>query len=458
MSEISRQVARHALDTTEIGESARAAARTFILDTLGVGMAGARAPFREAVVSTATAWGRGEGAHVFGTGEAVPPTTAAYVNGFQIHSMEYDCVHEAAVVHPMATVFAALSAEAEANAHRGGAVTGRAFVEAVVLAVDVAVALGTAVTTPLKFFRPATAGLFGATLGVARLRGLDVGTALSAMGCALAQCAGVMQAHLEGKPTLPVQIAGAARAALVACDLAQAGLAGPESALEGASGYFAMFEDAADMERLADRLGAPHAVTQVSWKPFPTGRAAQGGITLMQELRARGVEAVAAERITLSAPPIIPRLVARPAVAGMSPNYARLCFAYLGAVTLLRGTVGLGDFARADLDDPDILSLAEKIGTVENGMSDPAAFTPQTLTATMSDGSEVVAETDVLFGSPAFPLTRAQHIAKFRSCVGFGLSGVKAGPVADRLIDLIDNLERQDAMDEVFRLASGRTE
>jgi len=71
------------------------------------------------------------------------------------------------------------------------------------------------------------------------------------MGCALAQCAGVMQAHVEGKPTLPVQIAGAARAAVVACDLAEAGLHGPESALEGPFGYFNMFEEVTNAQMAA---------------------------------------------------------------------------------------------------------------------------------------------------------------------------------------------------------------
>jgi len=456
MTHLSRDVAHYALNKDDFTSAAYASAKTFILDTLGVGIAGARAPYRDAVLATVRAWGSGEGAHVFGSGDAVPAASAAYINGFQIHSMEYDCVHEAAVVHPMATIFAALSAEAERLAHSGRKVSGEAFLKAVIVAVDVAVGLGAAATSPLKFFRPATAGLFGATLGIARLRGMEVDTALSSMGCALAQCAGVMQAHIEGKPTLPVQIAGAARAAVVACDLAEAGLTGPEYALEGPSGYFAMFEDSADLARLRKRLGAPHAITEVSWKPFPTGRAAQGGITLMQELRAKGVTPDAIDKLTLSAPPIIPRLVARPAKTDMSPNYARLCFGYLGAIALMRDTVSLADFARQDLADSDIHGLAQRITTVSNGVTDPAAFVPQSLTAKLTDGTSMTVSTDILFGSPAFPLTREQHLEKFRNCVAFGLSAVKAEAIADGLIGLIDSLERQDAMVDIFRLAYGR--
>ena len=451
MSDISRTFAAYALTQSVFSDSAYDAAKTFILDSLGVGIAGSNAPFNEAVFKTAMRWGTAEDAHLWGRGIKAPTATAAYLNGFQIHSMEYDCVHEPAVVHPMATIFAVISAEAD----RQGGVTGFQLMEAVIVAVDVAVELGVAVTSPLKFFRPATAGLFGATLGIARLRGFDVATAMSAMGCALAQCAGVMQAHVEGKPTLPVQIAGAARAAVVACDLAESGLCGPESSLEGPFGYFNMFEDEADAALAAQSLGKIHRITEVSWKPFPTGRAAQGGIVLVQRLMEQGVTLDNLEELTLSAPPIIPRLVDRPIIDGMSANYARLCFPYLAPITLMRGLVGLGDFSQKDLDSPSIREAAAKIRIITNHITDPAEFVPQSMTARLISGEEKVAMIGKLFGSPADPLSNQQHLEKFRKCLSFGLSEVKAKDTANRLISSVDNLEQSDNCADIFVLASG---
>jgi len=451
MSDISLAFAHYALTQSVFSDSAYDAAKTFILDSLGVGIAGSNAPFNEAVFKTAMSWGKGNDSHLWGRGMKAPAATAAYLNGFQIHSMEYDCVHEPAVVHPMATIFAAISAEAE----RQNGVSGIQMMEAIIIAVDVAVELGVAVESPLKFFRPATAGLFGATLGIARLRGFDEAAALSAMGCALAQCAGVMQAHVEGKPTLPVQIAGAARAAVVACDLAEAGLYGPESSLEGPFGYFKMFEDEADAEVAADRLGKTHRITEVSWKPFPTGRAAQGGIVLVQELMKQGVTLDNLEELTLSAPPIIPRLVNRPIAENMTANYARLCFPYLAPIVLMRGTVGLSDFTRSDLQSEAIRTASKKIKIETNHITDPAEFVPQSMTARLKNGDEKIAMIGKLFGSPADPLSREQHLEKFRNCVAFGLSEVKAESPANRLIDLTDNLERSEDCSELFSLASG---
>lgn len=451
MIQLSQKFAHYALTQSVFSDSAYDSAKTFILDSLGVGIAGSKAPFSDAVYDTMKNWGDGSSAHIWGRGETAPTASAAYMNGFQIHSMEYDCVHEPAVVHPMATIFAAISAEADQQ----NGVTGLQLMEAIIVAVDVAVELGVAVTSPLKFFRPATAGLFGATLGIARLRGFDDATAMSAMGCALAQCAGVMQAHVEGKPTLPVQIAGAARAAVVACDLAQNGLLGPEQSLEGPFGYFKMFEDEVDLNAAADAIGKIHRITEVSWKPFPTGRAAQGGIVLTQRLLDQGVTPENLDTLVLSAPPIIPRLVNRPIIDHMTANYARLCFSYLAAVTLLRGTVGLNDFTESDLQSDDIHALAQRISVTTNAVTDPAEFVPQSLIATLKNGDERIAMIGKLFGSPADPLTHVQHIHKFRACVAFGLSEVKAKPVADRLIALIDNLERSEDSSEIFAVASG---
>jgi len=113
MSDISRIFANYAITQSVFSDSAYDAAKTFILDSLGVGISGSNASFNEAVFKTAMSWGQGNDAHLWGRGVKAPTSTAAYLNGFQIHSMEYDCVHEPAVVHPMATIFAAISAEAD---------------------------------------------------------------------------------------------------------------------------------------------------------------------------------------------------------------------------------------------------------------------------------------------------------------------------------------------------------
>lgn len=445
--------ARHVLETpfARIPEDARRAGRVFILDTIGVGVAGA--PLASRVVSAARNWG-GAGvsgaAHVFGSGSRLPASSAAFVNAFQIHCQEFDCVHEAAVVHPMATIFAALAAETE----RRNA-TGAALLAATILAVDVAAGLGVASKAPIKFFRPATAGVFGAALGVARLRGFDLSTALDALGFALAHASGTMQAHIEGKPALPVQIANAARSALVACDLAEAGMAAAHDAIVGPFGYLTLFEGAYEIEPVLEALGKVWRIAEVSHKPFPTGRAAQGGIVAMQRLREQGATPDRIESVELTAPPLIKRLVGRPYKEEMSPAYARLCFAYSGAVALARGDVGLCDFDPSGFARPEIRKLAERIVVLEDGSDDPAAFTPQVARIRLTSGAAIETRIEKLLGSPGEPLLREHYLAKFRSCMAYGLGEARGAHAADALIAGVESIEAVDDAAELLRMASG---
>jgi 2-methylcitrate dehydratase PrpD len=434
------------LQWDSISPTARKAAKTFLHDTLCVGAAGARAANADAILKVAQGWGEGGACSVLGRpGVRLPATSAAFVNAFQIHGQEFDCVHEPAVLHPMATLTAALRAEAE----RSGPYTGAAFIAAVVVGVDIAVALGLASTSPLKFFRPATAGIFGSVAGLARLRGLDRDTTLDAFGYALAFASGTMQAHVEGKPALPVQVAHAARGALDAVDLAVAGLKGPQRSIDGPFGYLSLFETAFDLEPIYRDLSSVRRIAEVSWKPFPTGRAAQGGLVALRTLMEdHGLTAANLESLTFSAPPLIKRLVGRRPHTGMDVAYARLCLPWLAAVALTRGEVGLGDFDRERLDNQALLILAEAISVVEDNSTDPAAFVPLIAKAKTKDGRTTAVTIDAMLGSPAHPLTDAQHMDKARVCLARCDLEAAHLPLAER----IARLETAPDVAEALRL------
>ncbi len=403
------------LEWDSLADNVRDAAKAFLHDTLAVGVAGARAPNADAILAVAQTWGAGTECAVLGRpGVRLPAPSAAFVNGFQIHCQEFDCVHEPAVLHPLATVVSALLAEAQ----RSGPYDGKAFLAAMVAGVDIAVALGLAPTTPLRFFRPATAGVFGSVAALARLRRLDRATTLDAFGYALAFASGTMQAHVEGKPALPVQVANAARSAVVAVDLAVAGLKGPQNSIDGPFGYLTLFEVEYDLAPILRDLASVRRIAQVSWKPFPTGRAAQGGLVAVQTLMQRdGLSAQTLQSLVFSARPLIKRLVGRPALANMDVAYARLCLPWLAAVALTQGEVTLGDFIPARLGDPALKALAERITVIEDGSSDPAAFTPLVAKARTLSGADLEVVIPQMLGSPSHPLTKAQQMEKARRCL-----------------------------------------
>src|SRR5690348_9050443 len=275
-----RRFAEHVASTSfdDLPPAAVAATKTFVLDTLGVAIAGSGEPLATQLGRTTSAWGRGDEATVWGTGQRLPAPSAALVNAYQAHCLEFDCVHEGAVVHAMATTLPAALAFAE----RAGGACGRDVVTAVALGVDVAAGIGVASRAAMRFFRPATAGAFGAVAAAGKLARLEVATLVSAFGMLYAQLSGTLQPHLEATPALALQMGVNARAALMAVDLARDGVEGPRDVLEGRYGYFALFEGAHDVASVLPTLGKIWRITELAHKPFPSGRLTHGAIDGLQ--------------------------------------------------------------------------------------------------------------------------------------------------------------------------------
>jgi aconitate decarboxylase len=392
--------------------AARSAVVAFIADTFAVGIAGLAAPWRGEILDLLFGAGGAAESTVFGSGERLPLMHAAMLNAYQIHAQEFDCVHERAVVHPMAAVLPALLGWAE----RDGGISGALLIRATVVALDVAATLGLCSRAPMRFFRPANASGFGATVGLAMLAGLDPARLRDAIGIYYGQCSGTMQAHAEGTPQLAMQMGFAARSAVTAVELARRGMPGPRAPISGEFGYFALFEGMADAAPF-DELGHSWRIVELSHKPFPSGRATHGGIDALQRLMAE--DGVTAERVTavrFRVPPLTARLISRPVTASMTPGYARLCLQYVGAVCLRRGTVGLDDFTAAALTDPQTLALARRLQIIEDGNPDPNALIPQRVEIDLVEGGTVACSVDAVLGSPTRPLAADAVRAKFGMC------------------------------------------
>jgi len=78
-----------------------------------VSATGIGAPYRGEVLNMLRAVGGAGEATVFGSGERLPLVHAVMLNAYQIRAQEFDCLHEDAVVHPMATALPVLLGWAE---------------------------------------------------------------------------------------------------------------------------------------------------------------------------------------------------------------------------------------------------------------------------------------------------------------------------------------------------------
>jgi 2-methylcitrate dehydratase PrpD len=306
----------------------------------------------------------------------------------------------------------------------------------------------------MRFFRPANAGAFGAVAALGSLRGFDADTLVNAFGIVYGHVSGTLQPHVEGSMQLGVQVGFNARGALTAVDLAAAGFAGPRDVLEGRYGYFRLFEnDAYDVEPVLKDLGRVWRIAELSHKPFPSGRLTHGVVDGLLRLREQhGITAADVTRVTALVPPLVARLVGRPDVPAPGANYARLCLPFVAATALLRGRVDVPDFRGDALTARDVHELAPRIAVVTDGNPDENAIVPQAIEVELSDGRRLPWALPSVIGQPAHPLSREQHLAKFRRCWTYGaerLSDVNG----ERLIDAVERLPAIPDARELIRLS-----
>lgn len=443
--------AAHAIDTrfADLPAAAVHGVKTYVLDSLGVGIAGSSVDGGSGLLRVASGWGDPAVA-VWGRTARLSAPAACFMNAWQMHNQEYDCLHEGAVVHAMASVLPAALAAAEMR----GDVSGAELIAAVAVGVDVAASLGLASQSGFRFFRPATAGGFGAVAAAGRLLGLDTAGLEAGFAWQLAQTSGTMQAHSEGSPILPTQVAFNARASLQSVELANLGFSPARAVFEGPYGYLALFEGDFALAPVLDSLGRDWRIAEFSHKPFPAGRATHGGIEGVAALReAHGFTAADVDRIEIAAPPLIVRLVGRPLLPGCGASYARLCMAYVVAKVVQNGALDLADFRGATLADKATHALATRVRTLSDGNTDPNALAPQSLAIHLGDGRLLEWRCQTMLAHPARPLTRSAHLAKFARCLAFAAEPL-APDMAPRLIEAVDRLEELDDVRLLTRLAA----
>ena len=396
----------------------RADSVRLLADTLAGGVAGSQSAEAQKLLAALPI---GSGAARLLCGGNANPGDAAFFNGFAIHCLEWDAVHEGAVVHALSVVTAALLALSD----RQGGSDPDEFLAALAVGVDIASGLGMAATGPMAFFRPATAGVIGAALACARLTDIPPERYADVMGLAYSFAAGTMQAHFEASIALPLQIGNAARAAVTAVTLVESGMDGPHDVLEGPFGYSKLIEPLELSAYTAD-LGTIWRISEVATKPFPSGRASHGALGELESLHRAGLRLCDVARVELYAPPLIQRLVGRPCKPHMSAAYARLCLPILAPMMLRDGLIDPALFDGEDLHATELVRLAPKVSVTLDGNPDGNAMAPQRLLVSKHDGSTVERMITANLGSLANPMSAEQTAAKYDLCRR--LSGDAADP------------------------------
>lgn len=208
-------------------------AKRFLLDAMGVAMAGTSAAGCSQVMKRIKYWGGKKESTILVYGDKIPSYHAALVNGMFCHARELDDGHEEGSVHTYSSVLPAALAVGEEK----GSVSGKEFLTALVLGVDLVSRMALSIRYLRGWHFTGICGGFGAAAAAGRIMGLDPEKMRHALGIVYAQTAGVGIGSSEAAMTKRMNPGIASRSGVIAAYLARDGVTGPQNIFESKEGF-----------------------------------------------------------------------------------------------------------------------------------------------------------------------------------------------------------------------------
>lgn len=439
----------------DVAESARDAAKNCILDSLGCAIAGIHTrPCAMMLDLLDEHSGTGE-VSIPGTDRRLPLLKAGYVVAQAANALDFDdSFLGGAPSHPAATIIP----PALVLSDKLGS-SGADFLRAVIGGYEASLRIGRAIQpTPAReqhVFGFATWQSFGALGVAAAMLGLDHEQLLDAFGlCGLHSTLPGGRKGGFGEagevPWLKNNYGGATEAGIWSALLAQKGYRGHRKIFEGDSGFWIMAgSDRYLPERMTEELGQRWLVEQVGFKPYACCRWTHTMIDAIREtLPTLGGRMV--DRLTVSGFRELSEMGKGRAASIIDAQFHPR---YVAALELIGRSTERG-LSEADLDDPEVLALADRIDLLHDPEADEAFYNaaalPVKLTFRTSDGETIEISRDYARGSArAGGFTHQDLEQKFMLLTAPILGRDKA----TRAIELVKRIETIE-MSELVRLLS----
>lgn len=421
----------------ELGDDVVSGAARCILDTVGVGLAGAGRPLTRSVCDTVAAEVADGPCSILGKAIRLRPTGAALINGTACHVLDFDDTCYDGIVHASCVILPAVLACAE-EADASGADLLAGFVAGS----EVTYVLGRALHGIFwqGWWTTSLLGAIGAAAGCARALGLDAGKTTHAM--ALATCFTFGLRTLLGTDATPLGAGYAAEAGVRAALLARAGAQGPETTFESDLGLARMFNQGKIDASAIDSLGQRYALlgANLSFKAFPACSGTQAASQAVGELL--GEHAIAAGDVRSVRARVMP-LVAENLRYPSPDNLTQAQFSLPFAVgcQLRFGRFGVRQLADGVLQDAALQAEMAKVDMIRTddlvAEADLLRFPEAAEVAIeLNDGTVLRRFVGAARGMPDAPMSDAMLDDKFIECAEAELGNAPARVVLARLRDL----------------------
>jgi 2-methylcitrate dehydratase PrpD len=446
-----------------------------VLDLLGVAIAGFTAPGIQELLGIVRDWGGKKESSIILCRQKVPSHMAAQVNATMAHALDYDDVHDAAVLHPGVAVIPACLAVAE----RRGNVTGREFITAVVLGVDIICRLTLATwpgydpSAPERKDRAfqservkqgwhftALMGYLAAAGAVGKLLGLNEDQMVNAFGIAYHQCSGNLQGKIDGAQTKRMGPGFCTRAGVASAIMAERGMTGAKNCLEGRQGLYNMyFQGGYDAKTLTLGLGEHFEGVNVSIKPYPCCRGLHNYIDATLALvNEHDIKPFGVKEIRLFSDEGGYYSLCSPLEVKVKPRTqvdTQFSIPWAVATAIAKRCAKIEHFTEAAVNSPDVLDIARKISVeLDHSLDRTDKIPPAKVEIRMKDGQVHLKQVDNPLGSPERPMSFDDCARKFRDCSSYA-PGKFPKNRTEKVIEFIGQLEEVRDAGEIMKMLNG---
>jgi 2-methylcitrate dehydratase PrpD len=354
---LARQLARASLavDLGRFDPDVVAKAKICLLDFLSCAFEARHHPWSRQAIGIAREIENG--ATIIGTARLATPGEAAFANATLGHGLVREDMHAASICHHGVVIWPTLLALSERTP-----LSGATLLAAAIVGYEAGAQIGSALFTAdlARLYRPT--GLvapLGAALAGSRALGLTEDAATSAVSIAANTSSGLNEWPHSGGSEMYFHPGFAARNAITAIELAEAGASASETILEGEAGLFAAYRRQPAPAGIRLFAASQPEIMAVYNKPAPACNfaqtAAQAALRAVRELESpEEIEAVSI---------LVPEAAARyPGCDSRGPYrnalQAKMSIPFSVAAVLARGAIEEDNYA--EINDPKILRLVER--------------------------------------------------------------------------------------------------
>jgi 2-methylcitrate dehydratase PrpD len=412
-----------------------------LLNWVGVAVGGSRHQTVEIAVAALGPFSGPGQAGLLGRRERFDIMNAAFVNGISSHIFDYDDTHLKSIVHPSGPVISPILALSE---YRD--VSGKEFLNALVLGVETACRIGNAVY-PNHYDRgwhiTGTAGVFGGAAAAGKLLGLSEQQMVWALGLAASQPVGFRESF--GSMNKSFNPGRAAHNGLTAALLASKNYKSSEQMIEAKRGWANTISTKQDYREITDGLGQRYEAALNTYKPFACGIVLHPAIDAAIQLRNENkLTPDQIDHIDLRVHPLVLELTGiKTPKDGLEGKFSVY---HAVAIAIVEGAAGEKQFSDRAVRDPVVVGLRSKVIPVVDSAIQPEQVE---LTITLKDGRRLHKFIQHAVGSVEVPMSDVALEVKFSDLA----EGILPGDQTRRLMDACWNLEKLPSAAAVAKAA-----